>query len=180
MAGIDWWMVCYNDHKRCPNMVRKDWETEYPAIDVAYDAILSSYELLVNRFEAVNGRLQNVIGWALAITSAIPLFAKSIFDNITFSSTWFIFAILFFLVLVFIGIKGYTLGGIKLIDPSQIFNEYLANTPVEFKKNMIYWAGEHFKANADIIASKSKYLSGVIVFLALEIASLWIWILTNT
>lgn len=151
--------------------------SQYPSLELAYEFVKSSYDLMVIRFDSANSRIQNLLTWAIGITVAIPLFNKVVNDTGTFKSVWFILALLAFLAVVIIGVVGQRMGSVKLIDPKILYEKHLHYPEWEFKKNLIYWAGENFNSNNKAIEVKSRYLDIITILFGLEIVFSFIWII---
>jgi hypothetical protein len=151
----------------------------YPSIGLAYETIKSSYEVMERRFEAANARIQNLLTWAIGLTSAIPIFAKAIIGDGEFNSLWLLPVLLAFSALVIVGIIAYRTGGIKLIHPKNLFEEYIQYSELEYKKWIVYWAGKHFDTNQEFINTKSRYIDIMTVLLGLEVAFLILWIIVS-
>jgi hypothetical protein len=159
----------------------------FPAVDRAYDFVIPSYQLLINRFEAADNRLTALLTLASTLTLAVPIFAKNVQPNISFNSPLFIVGMLIFLVIAIVGIWGRSVGSIALPDPMVLYNENLTDSEWEFKKNLIFFAGEGFNSNTQAIRRKgnlSAFLSAallveIIVFVAwitnLHFSRTWLW-----
>ncbi|GAG41440.1 unnamed protein product, partial [marine sediment metagenome] len=70
------------------------------------------------------------------------------------------------------------IGVITLVHPEILFNECLNLSNWEFRKTMIFWAGEHFNANNKIIDKKCLLRDIMIIFLLVEILFAIVWITT--
>lgn len=154
---------------------KTDIENQYPSVDLAYENIQSSYKVMLERFEAANVRIGNLIAWGAGLASILPIFAKFIFGDKGFNTLWLLPLVLSFSSLVIIGIIAYRTGGIKLIHPKNIYEDYMQYPQREYKKWMVYWAGEHFKTNQEFINTKSCYIDIMTVLLGLEVISLILW-----
>jgi hypothetical protein len=149
-------------------------ESQYPSVGLAYESIKSSYDVMISRFEAANARIQNFLTWVIGITAIIPIFTKIIIGTENFKSIWFILSLLSFLAVIIVGIVGQRAGTLKLIDPKIIYEKHLYFSQWEFKKNQIYWAGEHFSFNNNSIELKSRYLDILTMLFGLEIVFVFI------
>ena len=143
--------------------------SQYPSVGLAYEATKSSYDVMVERFDAANSRIQNILTWAVGITAIIPIFAKGISGNSNFTSPWFISALSTFLALLVVGIVAHRMGGIKLISPEIIYNKYLSHSEEQFKREMIYWSGQHFNTNQQFINKKSLCVDVMTILLGAEV-----------
>ena len=154
----------------------KSLESQYPSVDLAYDFVKLSYDWMVTRLEAINSKMQGLLMFSVTITVAIPVIAKSTFDNISFSSIWFIMAMVVFIFLVGIGILGMRMGSIVMPHPKMLYDKYLYCSHWEFQKRTIYWAGEHFDKNKALIDKKAAFRDIMTFCLIIEILCIVIWI----
>jgi hypothetical protein len=135
--------------------VSEDDSTKYPSVDLAYNFVKPSYDWMVTRFDAINSKIQGLLTFSATLMVAIPILAKSIFNNISFISPCFIGAVATFIALVIAGIIGMQFGSIMLLHPKTLYSKYLHCSHWEFQQRVIYWAGEHFSKNKAIIDSKA-------------------------
>jgi hypothetical protein len=154
-------------------------EDKWPSVDLAYDIALLSYDWLQQRLDAVTKKTQFLLTIASSITLATPVFAKALLPNISFSSLWFETAIGFFVLTVVVGLIGWMWGGLELISPQKLYEGSLSKSVWEFKKDVVYWAGEHFENNASLVNRRANLAIAVSVFLVLEIVLLVAWIVTS-
>jgi hypothetical protein len=148
----------------------------WPGVRQAYDFVLPSYQWMVARFESTAGRLQTLQTAAVAIALGVPTVGKAIRPDISFSAAPFISAVaLAALVLILAGV-GRTYGAIALANPKVLYTKYLHLAEWEFKKNALYWAGEHFQANLDLVNRKARLERWATGLLALEALMLLLWL----
>lgn len=152
-------------------------EEQWPAVDAAYSFVLPSYQLLVGRFEAADTRLTSLLTLSSTLTLAAPLFAKSVQPTISFRSPFFVFAMAVFLLAAIVGILGRVAGTLALPDPMIMYEKSLHCSEWEFKKNQIYFAGEHFDYNVQAVRKKGNVAICVTIMLLLEIVAFVIWII---
>jgi hypothetical protein len=149
---------------------------QYPSVGLSYEFVKSSYDVMEKRFESANSRIQNLLTWAVGITAAIPLFATAVFSDSNIKSIWILPMLVFFLALVIVGIFAYRTGGIRLIHPKIIYEDYIQYPEWEFKKQLVYWAGEHFDTNQKCIDLKSRYIDIMTILLGLEMVFALVWV----
>lgn len=156
----------------------KDKEA-YPGVDLAYEFVLPSYDWARDRLDSINGRLQAMQGFAVTVTLAVPVFARSVTGNgIDFGSGWFMGAMLTFLVLMVVGLVARARGTLALLDPHVLYEHYLEWGPWEFRKNVLYWAGEHAQLNHDLVIEKGKAINWMTGLFIAESLLLVLWIAT--
>ncbi len=71
---------------------------------------------------------------------------------------------------------GRAYGRLVLPSPAALYANALHETPWEFRKNAIYFAGQHFARNARTIAIKGWCADVVTAGLALEVLWFALWI----
>ena len=155
-----------------------DEESKYPSVDLAYEFVKPSYDWMLNRIEAVNNKIQGLLTLATAITFAMPIFTKAIFDAVDFKSVWFYGAIVAYILLVSIGIFGIRMGKVKLVHPQKLYEQWLTDSTWEFRKDTIYFAGLDFEDNKKIIDKKSLLRDIMNIVLLGEILTFILWIAT--
>ena len=151
-------------------------ESQYPSVDLAYEFVTSSYDWMVTRFEAVNSKIQGLLTFAATITAALPIITKAIFSDIDFVSLWFYIAMAAFVFLVLAGIVGLRIGSIVLLSPKILYDKYLHYSHWEFKRMVIYWAGEHLNENKKYIDQKGHFRDIMTILLLVEILCFLLWI----
>ena len=159
-------------------MAIDDAEREWPAVARAYDFVMPSYQWLVSRYESAEGRLTTLITIAATVMFGIPVFAKNLRPDISFSSFWFRAAILCLLAAGIAGVVGRVRGRVVLPNP-KILYDHLHESEWEFRKNAIYYAGEHFEANRRTIEWKHRLAdlaSGCLLLAALAAVA---WLLAS-
>ena len=87
-------------------------------------------------------------------------------------------AVTFVLFVTALGIGFYARlhGSISLIDPMQLYDQ-LHKTKQAFKKDVTYFAGQHFQDNAVLIKDKSTYADMVTISFGLELVFGTWWLL---
>ena len=71
------------------------------------------------------------------------------------------------------------IGGMRLLSPQELYKQWLGWSEWEFKKNAVYWAGEHFKANASLVNEKGNHALAMNALLFLEVACILVWVLVS-
>ena len=154
----------------------KPLESQYPSVDLAYEFAKSSYDWMLNRYEAINSKIQGLLTLATAVTAAMPILAKALFNNVDFQSVWFYGVIVTYILLVTIGIYGLSMGRIKLVHPKNLYEKWLSDSAWEFKKNIIYFGGQDFEDNKKIIEAKSRLRNIMNILLLGELLTIIYWI----
>jgi hypothetical protein len=131
-------------------------QSAWPGVNRAYDFVLPSYQLLMARFEAADGRIQSMLTFAATITLGIPVFGKSINPGLSLASPWLWLAVVTFGCIAVIGVVGRAQGSLRLVDPGVLYEKWLHRSEWTFRKDMIHFAGQDFKDNADAIRHKGN------------------------
>jgi hypothetical protein len=109
----------------------------------------------------------------------VPAFAVSVKRDISLLSPWFVTAALLYVAIVAIGIVARDWGDLVLLDPGKLYRESLHLTEWEFKKDVVYFAGQHFAHN-QALANRKATLSRIMsVMFAAEVVTLLIWLGRN-
>lgn len=150
--------------------------SQYPSVDLAYEFVKPSYDWMVTRFDAINSKIQGLLTFSATITVAIPIIVKSISNDISYNSPWFIGAMFSFFALIIAGIIGMRIGAIALLHPKTLYDKYLHCSHWAFQQRVIYWAGEHFSKNKAIINKKAAIRDIITFILLIEIVCFVLWI----
>ena len=158
------------------NEESKQAENQWPSVGLAYDFAKSSYDWVQNRFDAANGRIEFLLTFASTVTVAAPVFIKALYTDIGFGSSWFKAAIIVFVLSAIVGIAGRMYGGLKLVSPQTLYDKWLSRSEWEFKKDTIYFAGQHFEYNASQVNKKANLAILMSVLLVAEIVFIVLWV----
>lgn len=124
----------------------------FPSIDLAYPIAVASYDAVSKRLDSLDGRLQSIIAFATVVFVAVVSMANA--NKISFDSWWFYSAVVVYVVAACIGTFARLYGSAQALDPKLLFNEWLFKQEIEFKKDMIYFAGEAFDHNNTLANGK--------------------------
>lgn len=150
-----------------------------PGVDIAYEYVRTSYDWAAQRLDAVDSRIQYTITLASAVVVTLPTIVVAMFEDAKpAGSFFFLLAVAAFILMIPIGVLGRYLTDLKVIDPSKLYDGWLHYQPLEFKRLLVYWAGEHFKRNIRIVAIKGRFAAAMMVFLLLEVLFFTLWIAT--
>ncbi len=151
-----------------------DLESQYPSVDLAYELGVSSYETALKRWDAMEGRITTLVSIAVSLTLAIPVLSKAL--KLAIEPPWIVLTLLVFLGAMASCLSGRLYGTIKLVDPGVLYENYLDDSHWEFKKNFIYWAGVHFRANVKVIETKWRLYAVATFLLCLEMVLVILWV----
>jgi len=127
-------------------------EDDYPGVVHAYPMALASYELAQKRLDVIDSRLQTII--ALGVTLSLPVPALLASRGASFRSAWFIAAVCVFVCAILVGTLARLIGNILLLHPSDLYANWLRFQEWEFKKNLLFFAGEHFEKNRKLARNR--------------------------
>lgn len=157
----------------------KKLEDIRPSIDLAYEYVRPSYEWLQSRLDAANNRLQYIVTLASTITVAAIVLGKAIFTDISYSSVWIWLTLVTFVLIAAVAMIGRMLSGMKLTTPKKLFEDWLGLPELEFKKDAVYFAGQHFEYNSALVSKKGRFADVATGCLLLEIAFVATWMIVS-
>ena len=131
-------------------------ENQWPSVDLAFELVKPSYDWMLARIESIHSDIQHTLTLATTITAAVPLLAQAISSDVDFRSPWFLGLGAAYLATAILAIHGLSTGSVQLIHPRVVFEKWLSNSPWEFKKNAIHFAGEDFDSNNDLVNKLAK------------------------
>ena len=129
---------------------------EFPGLDLAYERAMSSYQDIAQRHDAANHRIDGLLTLTSTLTLAAPLIVAATGTETDFRSPSLVAAALLFVVVLLIGVvaRGFV-GGVTLMAPTDLYQEWLDLSPIDFKLSGVYWAGQHFDQTASVIWRKA-------------------------
>ena len=147
--------------------------SEYPGVALAYDLACNSFDWANRRLEAVEGRAQSVLTFASTVTIAvIPL---AVTRGLPARSAWLWLALAAFVAGVALATVARVRGRLHLISPALLFEKWLHKDDWEFKKDMIFFAGESFEANRAMVGMKHRLTIVATVMFAVEAVLVVVW-----
>lgn len=146
-------------------------KTDYPSIEHAFPIAVASYEQMHKRLDAIDAKNQQITAFAVALFLAVPALFKPSFKGDLF--VFFIVAMLMLIVAVIISLSSRYIGMVEILDPQKLYDNSLQLTETEFKRDIIYFAGEAFQNNSALLDRKWQLnlfsnlllLSGLIMLL---------------
>ena len=147
---------------------------EFPSVDLAYDLAVQSYDSLRQRWDSINSLFHSLLSVAIPLTLVVPVLAKAL--SLTLSH-WVIAVLGTFVLTVGFCLYGRLTGSLIMINPQKLYDNYLGLSQWEFKKNVIYWAGENGCRNVANIEKKWRMSVCATGSLCVEVVSVLLWIL---
>ena len=150
-------------------------EEEYPSLDLAFGQVARSYAEVASRLDAVHGRLDSIQSVVVTLTLAVPTVALAADGDPDFTSAWVIAAIALGGATVVLGLWARARSGLTLVNPAHLYENSLHLPPAEFKKDSLYWAGEHFNTNTRTVNRAAVVASFMVVLLLIEAGLFVAW-----
>jgi hypothetical protein len=72
------------------------------------------------------------------------------------------------MIAIMIGVIGRSWGGITLVHPQVLYEKWLHRQEWEFRKDMVYFAAEHFEQNFNLVNRKGRLVTIMTLFFALK------------
>jgi hypothetical protein len=148
-------------------MVEEKFElSEYPAINLAYPFACDAYEWAAKRWDAMDSRIHTILGLGMSLTLAAP----AVFSVLKLNPCrdWLIAAACSFTLALGFGIYARQKGALTILNPRMLYQKWLHFSELEFKKNLIFFAGEHLDKNKNLLIIKDRLLMVVTVMFFLE------------
>src|SRR5688572_3570427 len=105
----------------------------YPGVELAYPIAVASYDVALRRLDVMDGRLQTLMAFIVAVSAAVPSVAAN--RGIQFRSYWFYAALISFALAIGVGTYARLSGKIKVLKPEHAFNHWLHKPEWNFKKD---------------------------------------------
>ncbi len=153
----------------------EELEKEFPSVELAYPLAVASYESASKRLDSVDGRLQTILAFIVTVSVAIPSIASG--RGIPFQSYWFYASFFFFVSGIGVGIWARLYGNVRLITPTNLFQDWLRDSKWQFQKDMIYHAGQDFDANMKLVNQKWRCSVAVTLLFVLQAVCQTVWVL---
>jgi len=157
-----------NDQAQSPTSAK------FPSLELAYQLAVSSYDMAERRHNAIDNRFQSLITFGVTISLAVITIVAD--RQVSFISGWFIAALFAFFIAIVVAAIAQHKGKIRVIDPTILYQKWLELPPERFQKNLIFFSGEHFGLNCDIIDKKHRGLNVAAIVFLIEFILLAVWL----
>ncbi len=151
-------------------------EIDYPSVPLAYELIPASYEMIAQRIEAVDQRVQSLLAFSVTLTVAVLVIFSPSRADLDFAAPLFLAAMAAFAFLIIVGLFARALWHVTVVSPKELFEGWLDLPEDDFKVRSIYWAGEHFEQNVNVVNKKSRLANVMTVLFLFEAGFLLIWV----
>jgi hypothetical protein len=149
-------------------------EQEYPSVGLAYNLAVTSGDAIVRRLDSIDSKLQTILGFAAGITAGVPAIGGA--RGISFNSAWFYLAAIAMVTAVILGIYARLTGEVRMLNPTELYQQWLYLSEWEFKKEFIRYTGKAFEANSSLSRRKWRLTVLVSIILFLEAVCLAAWV----
>lgn len=151
----------------------EELKAKYPSVELAYPLAVNSYDVALKRMDAIDGRLQTLLAFIATVSLPVPVIGAS--KGLPFGSFWFIAAAIAFVLAMLVGILARVHGSVMLISPDVLFEKWLHLEESEFKKNLVYFAGEAWAANRRLASDRARLMTLTAILFLVEVAALAVW-----
>lgn len=145
-------------------------EKKYPGVDLAYPLALESYEWAAKRFDTLDSRIQTILGLGISLTLAVPIALSAL--KLSINGRWFVAAAVLFVLALSLGTYARLMGKLTVITPEMLYQKWLHLSDWEFKKNLIFFAGEHFNKNRNLLEKRHRFAAAATFIFFLEVLAL--------
>jgi hypothetical protein len=148
--------------------------TKQSGVGLAYDIAINSYESVIRRLDHVDGRIQTLLAFMVTTTAIVPTVANS--RGLSFRSLWLYLALACLTGGLLLGSYARHLGEVQMLHPTKLYEKWLGLSEWEFKKDLIYFAGQDFEHNKTLVERKWRASVTLTVLFFLEAAFLVVWV----
>lgn len=118
-------------------------EASSAAVRLAYDIAVESYALAERRRDAVHQRIDTLLSFVTTVTVAALVVVVSVFENPDLRSPLLWAAGAVYLLLVLCALIAKSVGALRQISPKLLYEQWLHLDEHEFRRRVIYAAGEY-------------------------------------
>ena len=146
------------------------------AVRLAYDIAVESYALAERRRDAVHQRIDTLLSFVTTVTVAALVVVVSVFENPDLRSPLLWAAGAVYASLVLAGLTAKSWGSLRQVSPKLLHEQWLYLDEAEFRRRMIYWAGEHADEARNVTIRKATVATGMAVLFVAEGALFLAWL----
>jgi hypothetical protein len=168
-------MAMPNDSAQAERVRAESPEHLWPSVQGAQMFVIPSYQFMLSRLEAVDSRLHTLVSFVATVTLAVPAVGRSVNAAVAFRSHWFLAGMTAALLSVCIGFAMRVWGSLALPSPAKIYERTLHLSSWEFQRDTIFFAGQHFDANARLVNTKANGVLAMSMLFLAELACLFLW-----
>ncbi len=146
------------------------------SVEEVYPLAIAAYDTAIKRFDALDGKLNTFVTFAVSVSLAVPVIAHN--SSLSFRSKWFALAALSFVAGITVATVARLHGALNLLDPKTMYDSYLDCEPWDFKRRAIFWSGENFRHNKNLINRNGVLAAVAAILFALEAVLVGAWALS--
>lgn len=143
------------------------------SVDLAYEVAVASYDTALKQLDNMDARIQTLMAFGTTVSLALPAIFMS--RGVSFTSGWFIAAVITYILAIAAGVYARLTGEITLPNPKVLHKDWLNFSTREFKEKFTYYAGEHFNKHAELIKRKWQLLTLMTLLFLLQGLLLVLW-----
>ena len=151
-------------------------EASPAAVRLAYDIAVESYALAERRRDAVHQRIDTLLSFVTTVTVAALVVVVSVFENPDLRSPLLWAAGAVYLLLVLCALIAKSVGALRQISPKLLYEQWLHLDEHEFRRRMIYAAGEYADEARKVTIRKSTVATGMAALFVAEGALFLAWL----
>jgi len=148
----------------------------YPSVDLAYDIGLKSYDWAIGRMDAIDSTINTLLAWISSINLGVIAIIASKNSAAYFNKPCFYYAMIAFAVIILSGLATKVCGSLRMLLLEEIYDSYLHESHQEFKKDIFWFSGLHFRKNQVIVNRKGYVSIGMILCFIIEIIFIYLWL----
>ena len=143
------------------------------AVDLAYPLAAESYERLFKQIDAMDARIQTMV--ALATTLSLAFVAAVTGRGLVLMSWPLYFAAVMYAAGATLAVIAQYRGKVEQMSPKLLHAEWLEKPPADFKKDYVYWAGQHYDRNRRLVLVKWWLAQSAALAFLVELVLLAAW-----
>lgn len=145
-------------------------ESQYPGVKLAFPIALEAYNVGERRIEAASDRADKLVAFAATVTlAAVPYAIQQGAEPTGF---FLLVAVSCFVAGVVFGVTSRLRGRVVTIGPRTLYDRYLHKSAWEFRKDIIYFAGDALDAMTATVRTKHRWLLWSATAFLLEVLAL--------
>ncbi|MXW35896.1 MAG: hypothetical protein F4Z60_10480 [Chloroflexi bacterium] len=141
---------------------------------------MASYQGIAARYDAANQRLDGLLTLTSTVTLAAPLIVAATGAASALQSPLVVAVACLFAAVLVLGVAGRgVVGSPRLVDPADLYEDWIDLEEIDFELEAVYWAGEHFEHGMRVVWRKSLIAHAMTALFILEVVVLLAWIASD-
>lgn len=134
----------------------KQLENAFPSVDLAYEFVTKSYEWVQQRADKIDDRIQTLIAWVSSTNLAVLAVVLTRTQALNFRSFWMWLSLILYMAGLMVAWYARLYGEMRVMNLKLVYDKSLGLSPWEFKRDVIYFAGQAFEHNRQLISMKGR------------------------